>query len=84
MLASEVNPAYCVSRGVYASNLLQSQLWLKGPDCLWKPFPDWMHTVSLHLKLAHNDHEVKKEVRATQVTVTDIFPVDRLLNRRSS
>jgi hypothetical protein len=43
-----------------------------------------MHNVPHHLKLPHDDPEVKKAVHAIQVAATDMLPVDRLFQRCSS
>ncbi|XP_044574062.1 uncharacterized protein LOC123258255 [Drosophila ananassae] len=85
---SKSNPADCASRGLGVSELIDFQLWWKGPS--------WLRDKDQFLVKLNNTHnctslsdkriqgEVKSNCLAAQTTVTTDNPWDKLLNRNSS
>ncbi|XP_043069084.1 uncharacterized protein [Drosophila bipectinata] len=85
---SKSNPADCASRGLGVSELIDFQLWWKGPS--------WLRDQDQFLVKLNNSHncsslsdkriqsEIKANCLAAQVIVTTDNPLDKLLNRNSS
>ncbi|XP_044570437.1 uncharacterized protein LOC123257066 [Drosophila ananassae] len=85
---SKSNPADCASRGLGVSELIDFQLWWKGPS--------WLRDKEQFLERLNNTHnctslsdkriqdEVKTTCLAAQTNVTTDNPWDKLLNRNSS
>ncbi|XP_044574113.1 uncharacterized protein LOC123258307 [Drosophila ananassae] len=85
---SKSNPADCASRGLGVSELIDFQLWWKGPS--------WPRDKEQFLERLNNTHnctslsdkriqdEVKTTCLAAQTNVTTDNPWDKLLNRNSS
>ena len=68
------NPADMLTRGINATQLRTSSLWLHGPQ--WLPFveqwPSWNHSTTLHLQLSNITHVEDTDTAVNNtVTMTD-------------
>lgn len=75
---SELNPADCASRGMYATKLLNFDLWWKGPD-----FIQTFKTQEVPMCLHTTNSELKTTVTALPKTQETHF-IDELINKHSS
>lgn len=81
---SKQNPADCVSRGMSGKDLLNSDLWTKGPAFLWMSEDKWPERPDLE-PTTGDDPEVKSlAIRAVETKEADEEPVDRLIAHYSS
>ena len=76
------NPADCASRGLDGQGITQNQLWLTGPDFLWKPESSWPSQPNLSKDYGLGESSV---VTSASITIDKSIPtVTTLIDHYSS
>ena len=78
---TKLNPADHASRGLNAQDLLNNQLWSRGPEFLWKSGHQWPTQHFNIPDLLEDDVEVKKQAQSCHAKSEEkTDAVDRLIN----
>ncbi|XP_044573912.1 uncharacterized protein LOC123258071 [Drosophila ananassae] len=86
---SDDNPADCASRGMLAADLVNHNLWWKGPHWLYSTEAEWVKTPSTPHSSFISDEQVQAEVKGSAFTTmrtynTETSLLDELIDRVSS
>lgn len=84
---SECNPADLASRGLSAGQLINSKVWISGPEFLWTDECNWPQTPSA-MPIENGDPEVKKnqlvQLKSNMAIGGEAFGLNKLLGHYSS
>ncbi|XP_044574185.1 uncharacterized protein LOC123258381 [Drosophila ananassae] len=86
---SDDNPADCASRGMLAADLVNHNLWWKGPHWLYSTEAEWVKTPSTPHSSFISDEQVQAEVKGSAFTTmrtynTETSLLGQLIDRVSS